>query len=339
VARAVLCGSVNLATADDVFRTVASISEGSIERFPDGETGERALWVQIQIPRIAAMPQFERVADLESYGNKARFRLRDGADTAEMRFDLGYAEVAADSYRTFATLKKEGAIAAHSRFQVSLPTVMAVATSYIEPASLPLVVPALERSLLGEVEAVVAAVPADELAIQWDVAAEMALVEGFVPNPYAVDPGPLLDQVARLGNAVPSAAELGFHLCYGDAPGEDGQGHHFMEPADTSKLVLVANGLAERVTRPISWVHMPVPIERNDDAYFAPLADLVLPEGAELYLGLVHHEDGLEGAQRRADTASQWVRGFGVATECGMGRVPREFVPEILRVQTLVRVS
>ena len=37
-------------------------------------------------------------------------------------------------------------------------------------------------------------------------------------------------------------------------------------------------------------------IERDDDAYFAPLADLQLPAETELYLGLVHRQDGAEGA-------------------------------------------
>jgi hypothetical protein len=71
-------------------------------------------------------------------------------------------------------------------------------------------------------------------------------------------------------------------------------------------------------------VHLPVPIERDDAAYFAPLADLGLPEGTELYLGLVHHEDGVDGALRRIDAASTAVTRFGVATECGFGRGPAE---------------
>lgn len=58
-----------------------------------------------------------------------------------------------------------------------------------------------------------------------------------------------------------------------------------------------------------------------------------------LYLGLVHHKDGVEGTQRRIDTASRhYQRGFGVATECGMGRKPSERVPELLEIQAQVHV-
>ena len=71
----------------------------------------------------------------------------------------------------------------------------------------------------------------------------------------------------RLGDQVPDDVELGYHLCYGDA------GHkHFKEPDDTSKLVAVANALAADLRRRLDWFHLPVPIGRTDDAYYAPLS-------------------------------------------------------------------
>ena len=38
------------------------------------------------------------------------------------------------------------------------------------------------------------------------------------------------------------------------------------------RLVEIANGISSRVSRPIAWMHLPVPRNRTDDAYFAPLA-------------------------------------------------------------------
>jgi hypothetical protein len=64
---------------------------------------------------------------------------------------------------------------------------------------------------------------------------------------------------------------------------------------------------------------MPVPIERDDDAYFAPLDDLEIGD-TELFLGLLHKEDGADGAKRRIAAAERHVGQFGVATECGMAR-------------------
>jgi hypothetical protein len=42
---------------------------------------------------------------------------------------------------------------------------------------------------------------------------------------------------------------------------------------------------AGTVQRPITHIHMPVPIHRSDDAYFQPLSGLRLKPGTELYLG------------------------------------------------------
>ena len=71
-------------------------------------------------------------------------------------------------------------------------------------------------------------------------------------------------------------------------------------------------------------------MKRDDDAFFAPLRELRLPEETELYLGLVHFEDGVAGTQQRIDTAARHVSSFGVATECGLGRIPRdEIVPTL----------
>jgi hypothetical protein len=84
----------------------------------------------------------------------------------------------------------------------------------------------------------------------------------------------------------------------------------------------LANDTLPRIRRPIQFIHIPVPIERDDDAYFAPLHDLRLPDGTELYLGLAHFRDGRDGAQRRITAAARVVPDFGVATECGWGRRP-----------------
>ena len=100
-----------------------------------------------------------------------------------------------------------------------------------------------------------------------------------------------------------------------------------------TKLVEVANAVSTGVERSIDWLHLPVPIERTDEAYFLPLRDLHLHPETELYLGLVHDQDGVEGAQRRIEAASKFVTGFGVGTECGMARKPRGVVRDLLEIQ------
>jgi methionine synthase II (cobalamin-independent) len=79
-----------------------------------------------------------------------------------------------------------------------------------------------------------------------------------------------------------------------------------------------------------------VPLERDDVEYFAPLADVDVPAGTEIYLGLIHHEDGVEGARRRAQAAATAVPAFGVGTECGFGRGPSDRTPSLLDLHAAV---
>jgi hypothetical protein len=52
----------------------------------------------------------------------------------------------------------------------------------------------------------------------------------------------------------------------------------------------------------------------------------------ELFLGLVHHSDGIAGTRKRMAAAAKVVTAFGIATECGLGRRPPETLPRLLRI-------
>jgi hypothetical protein len=75
---------------------------------------------------------------------------------------------------------------------------------------------------------------------------------------------------------------------------------------------------------------MPVPVERDDDAYFEPLEDLALKPATRLYLGLIHDTDGEDGTLRRLETARRHAGDFGIATECGFGRRPPESIAALI---------
>jgi hypothetical protein len=126
---------------------------------------------------------------------------------------------------------------------------------------------------------------------------------------------------------VPRGIELLYHFCYGDA------GHrHVVEPTDMGDMVELANRLAAGIQRNIDLVHMPVPRDRSDEAYFEPLKKLKLRPETELCLGLVHYTDGIDGTRRRLATAEKFVRDFSIGTECGFGRRDPSTIPELLRI-------
>jgi hypothetical protein len=336
-----LVGSVNLPTAEDVFRLVAGRAGAHLRRVPDGEVGERFHWILFQGARFEAVPGLARlpIDPVIVAGFDVRPLALDGSvSPGDLVFgDLGYAAAATSSYKDFARLRAEGVIPAGTRFQVCLPTPLAPVVAFAVPEARAAVHTAYEAAMLREIGQIVAAIPADELAIQFDLASEFALIEGanLGAGPaqawFAVDSDEVLAgcvaRAARVASAVPAGVELGFHLCYGDVAEK-----HFVEPSDTRRLVEVANGLAASVTRDIDWVHLPVPIERDDVEYVAPLADLTIDPATELYLGVVHHEDGAEGARRRLAAAAQVLgeRGVGVGTECGFGRGPSERTAPLL---------
>jgi len=253
--------------------------------------------------------------------------LVENTQLADIQFgELGYAREARISYQDFLAARERGQLPADVRLQLALPTPMAVAGPFISPADEPVIETAYGRAMLREVETICRFIPHSDLCIQWDVCIEMLLWDGrweAMRNLVSSDfQGEIMDRMKRLGGAVPDGVELGFHLCYGDLDAK-----HFVEPLDAGKLVEVANALTATVSRPITYIHMPVPVDRADDAYFQPLGNLRLSPGTELYLGLVH-ADGVEATQKRIEAASKDVSDFGIATECGMAR---QRTPELVR--------
>jgi SAM-dependent methyltransferase len=324
-----LVGSVPLASTELVFRTVAGAIGDRLRRIPDGETGPRSDWIVWQLPIFTSQVELEVVPPApESWRPLPRVRLGDGARTENVRFEaLGYADAAIASYRTFARLKRDGVVPVACRFQVCLPTPLAPVCAFVVPEHQPLLEPLYEAGLLGELERILGEVPHDQLAIQWDTNFEFGMLEGVFPVWFDDIKGGILERLLRLSRHVPHDVELGYHFCYGDV-----QGRHFKEPSDAGKLVEIANALTASLGRPLHWLHLPVPRERTDEAYYAPLRELRLRPETELYLGLIHHADGVEGTARRMGVAGKFSTGFGAATECGWGRRAPATIAELLRI-------
>lgn len=332
-----LVGSVNATDAESVFKLAAETCADVLHSLPDGETGERWHWMLFQGGAFEKTPGLVREGEepiiLNGF-NVRPFIVEEGFDPADLRVaELGYARAAVESYALFRKLKEEGKLPEHLRFQVSLPSPLACLNAFIRHDWRPALEGPYEEALLRELAEIQAAIPASELCIQWDLATEFALIEapqvrGFGEQRAWFDDvlGGAVERAARLGAHVAEGVTLGYHLCYGDLDEK-----HFVEPEDASILVQVANGLAAQVGRHIDFIHLPVPIERDDEAYFAPLADLRLQEGTDVYLGLLHREDGVAGAQRRIRAAGSVLPRFGVATECGMARSPREEIAQLFR--------
>ena len=342
-----LVGGVNLEDAEETFTTLARTLGERLRRVPDGETGPaRSQWIQCQRPFFMQHPQLEmleedperpagfrqpRVAAHGIYARTmdemylGRARLRDGVDPADLHFEnIGYADWAIESYGLLHSLQDAGEVPASWRFQVSLPspriplTGRMVFAHYVE-----LVEPAYRDAFGREIERMVEAIPPEELSIQWDCTHPLEYESAADDDARRA----LLDYMAALARLVPEGVELGYHLCYGDF-----EHRHAWDPTDLGTCVTIANALAASAGRTVDWVHMPVPRSRDDVAYFEPLRELDVSSETTIVLGLVHHTDGLDGTRRRIDSAARARREFAIATECGMGRRPRETMDALLRI-------
>ena len=338
-------GSVNLPDTETVMREISSRIPTGVRRMTDGETGERYYWIMFQVQKFAAMPDFQPAGTREVPGvdlpPMPLLRLANGVAAEDVRWpDLGYAAAYTGSYQTFRRLQDEGTIPPGVRFQMQYPTPIAPIAGTFVPEEQDRLVASYQAALFADLDRALAQLPHEQIAVQWDVAVEFAMLEGgfgFARTPL----GQITPGLARCAGQVPADVPVGMHLCYGDA------GHqHFKQPESLAVQVQVANAVTSAASRPVNWFSFTVPQAQRDSDYFAPLADLRTGPETELYFALVPYYP----ARQAAGTTAQQVahidthlakspagsRDWGICTECGMGRVQAGDVPTLLDLHRTV---
>jgi hypothetical protein len=335
-----LNGSVNLADTDAVMREVVSRVPAGLRRLPDGETGDRDNWINFQLQKFLQLPwlvpvQPVRVVDGD-YEGMPKLQLADGVDPAGVTWpDLGYADAYLASYKIFVALRAQGVVPDGVRFQVQYPTPMASIGAYIVPDQHATLLGSYEQAMFADLGKVIAAIPADQLAVQWDVAVEFGILEDAFGPGGAQAFDAVVAALARCVDQVPVGIPAGLHLCYGD------YGHqHFTQPKSLALQVRLLNAAAAAAGRPVSFVSFTVPQHQRDEGYFAPLADLAVDPATELNFALVPYHPAEQPAGTTDDqvrlidaalaAAPGGAREWGISTECGMGRVDRADVPALL---------
>lgn len=324
-----LVGSIPLETARQVFETFGEPLGAHLASVPDGEVGLRRHWIsRVHFQVFAIHPDIEVLqrprpdAGVErlnphDVNDSWRFRVKDGVEKirfGEPGWRLGFARDAVNSYELFRALQDQGVLPAHLRFQVSIPMVHSAAPPrvFADSGSCEKVRAGYAEALEAELQKILEHIPHRDLAIQWDCATE--LQEAYKG---AVDA-----QVPQVGvsRIIPKDVALGFHLCFGTLGGWPR-----FAPDDLGAAVKLANAFMEGAGRKVDWMHIPV-LDRADDAFFAPLKALH-PEGARIYLGMVHNMDGFAN---RVATARRYLSDFGVGAFCGFGRMAPAEMPRVL---------
>ena len=348
-----LVGSVPLKSVEDVMRTFGGALGRYLPAIPDGEVGERRSWVLRLSYQV-----FNGHIDLDTIKRPARvngreqlmpqsptdvwqFKVKPGVDAVRFGnpgYRLGYAKDAVTSYFVFKTMRERGVIPPGVRFQISMPMVNSVVRPLIfpDPADLARVRPGYEEAIAAELDAILDAIPHEDLAIQWDLAwevnatsnppdsgADRASSGGAGTNPIVPGEGDIAMHVApvgRLSKKLPDKVALGFHFCFGTFGGWPR-----FEPKDLGSAVDLVNAAVAATGRRVDWVHIPA-LDRTNDDFYAPLKRLEVG-AARVYLGLIH---SMANFKERFAAARRALPEFGLAAYCGFGRIAPEEMPKIL---------
>lgn len=333
-----LVGSIPYDTVEETFRTFGARLGGYLMAMPDGEVGPRRHWIsRVHYSVLAQHPDLEVVRypakedghdrlNPRNSGDSWLFKVRDGVSDVrfgELGWRLGYAHEAVNSYFVFKTLRDQGVLPQGLRFQVSMPMVNSVLPPRIfpNPDDMYKVRPGFTQALRAEMETIASKIPHDDLAIQWDCASELQDAYGNFPGlsaETAIERNRI--QIEAICPHIPEGVALGFHMCFGTLGGWPR-----FEPPDIGGAVRMANSFIAHAGRKVDWMHIPL-LNRMDDAFYAPLAELK-PQGARVFLGLVHNMDTL--AQRTA-IARKYCADFGHAAYCGFGRIAPTELSHIL---------
>ncbi|HWG32497.1 MAG TPA: hypothetical protein VN676_18245 [Steroidobacteraceae bacterium] len=327
-----LVGSVPFTDTEEVFRCCATALGKYATRLPDGERGG---WLPGDDFRRTRGLIDGRGQSLLNPPISQTVRLSEGTSAQDLAFEtLHYLPNAKASYAVFSRLKQAGLIAADTRYQVSIPSAF-TGCIHFDHDQVRELWPAYEAALFREVQRIMAAIPADELAISWDVVDfGISLANPDPIDEYGFDE--LAAAMARAIDVVSPGVECGLHFCYGghNSNGMLRPGLNRREITDTELMTQFFNAIRARASRPINWLHVPVPRPRAEAEYFKPLSKLQRGPETQLYLGLLHVDDGIELTRHKVRVAEGCVGPVGVAAACGLNPfvsgIPATRLPEVI---------
>jgi hypothetical protein len=328
-----LVGSLPAASTEEALRAGGELFGDLVFALPDGETGSRALWAAydhvtmvepnegVEVVKQGPMPP-------RHLGEMTVLGVRDGV--GELRFDRWpRVDDAIGSYEVFRALRDEGAIPEHVRFQVCLPfrTSCLAGVKHDWDHDFRIAAAAYEDMFARDIKRLTAAIPADDLAIQWDVCFEVLDLEGVLSWMTGDAWERFAEPVRTVTRLIPEETLVGYHLCYGTFPAWP-----MHEAKSMELLVRMANYAMEHSGRTVDFLHLAGPrdLRSEDRRFFEPLRGLRAPD-TRVYLGIVLPIDGADGLRRRHATASKYLDDFGVAMYCGFGRQPGQDGMETMR--------
>jgi hypothetical protein len=337
-----LVGSLPFDTAEEAIGAAAEHLGDHLPAIGDGEVGPRKIWIGfLPMTTYSKHPALETLRSPEGgvprphhsevYEAAFLFGIKPGE---ELRFETtNYGPIAVESYEVFKRLREQGAVPEGVRFQVTFPGTGSAISYFFREADWPAAHAAYHDAVRRDIELILEHVPASDLQFQFDLAQEFVDMASGDAKGIADWPDATLEEkierhaavLPELARNVPEQARLGFHWCYGTWGGWP-----MKDMADLGLCVRMTQEAIARIDRRVDYVHMPA-LKHPVPEFFAPLAELD-GEDVDVYLGIIHHTDGVEGFSERMEMARHYRARFGIGSVCGYGRVDPAELPNILAV-------
>src|SRR6201999_1759962 len=279
-----LVGSLPADTTEGALRSAAGFFGKLVFALPDGETGPRAGWVSYEREKLVRPNEgMVTLAETESPTGFPRhayetpvFGVKPGV--SEVHWDSWpRIDDALASYALFDSLRSAGVIPAGVRFQVCLPFPSSALNAFKSDFAhdYPIAARGFEDLVGRELSRLFAAVPAADVAVQWDLAYETQDLErvlAWTPEgAWERFAGP----VTRLTRLIPADALVGYHLCYGTFPEWP-----MYEARDMDLLVRMANFAVASSGRTVDWLDLGRPrYLRSEDRAVIRTLDELEPRG------------------------------------------------------------
>ena len=254
-----LVGSVPVASdkPEDVMRLCGRTLGDRLFALPDGEVGERRMWIGgLGATTFSKHPDLEKAPEAGPFG---AYRFKPGVTSISFKGYLPYADAAISSYYRFRDLRDAGELPAGLHFQVALPTPHAAIGGYFVQ-DWEMLHAAYHDAIVDDISRMLEEIPAEDLVIQWDYCTELCDTVGVDTDNREIDalwpwnPKGTTEQkfathtakeyIAPLTEGIPAEVLYGYHLCLGTWPkcpltpvrdltsrGPDGQRHRRQYPA------------------------------------------------------------------------------------------------------------
>ena len=312
-------------THDALQLVVDTVGDRVGDQLPDGETGDRYNWIGRLIESLKTHPDLEltRDGDWSDYESTPAFKVKSGHTFESVGLD--YYEAFGESWPEFQKARIELG-RPDLRFQVGIPGPidLAFASFGFNPISGFRYSGPFENATVAEIERI-HAVAGDEVVYQIEIPIELE-VAIRIPSPLRpAGTRWLARRILRVVERAPEGTRWGIHLCVGDM-----NNTAFSKLGDSRPSVLLSNALVDQFPtgRTLEFVHMPfahgsIP-PTTEEAFYAPLSDLNVPDDVRFIAGFVHESQDVEDQRSIQRLVEERIgHPVDVSAACGLGRRPR----------------